>query len=145
MTYTSWASDLSDSYNPVPTTTKSGRSVHKPTAYVPTIPSPTQTNSKRRKVGGRHSNARSVCKTCQRGHSPNANQIVFCDQCNTGYHQYCHHPPIENDVVLIQDKEWVCAACVRDNEGAPLPVVDHKGTKYFSGERWTTDEVILST
>lgn len=37
--------------------------------------------------------------------------IVFCDGCNSGYHQYCHHPPIEREVVQVAEKEWFCAAC----------------------------------
>lgn len=37
--------------------------------------------------------------------------IVFCDSCNTPWHQYCHDPPIGKDVVDIPDKEWICKAC----------------------------------
>ena len=53
-----------------------------------------------------------VCRVCQRGHSPSRNLIVFCDGCNTPYHQYCHDPPIEDDVVKVEEKEWFCSDCV---------------------------------
>ncbi|EKG20099.1 Zinc finger FYVE/PHD-type protein [Macrophomina phaseolina MS6] len=37
--------------------------------------------------------------------------IVFCDGCNIGYHQYCHHPPIDREVVQVAEKEWFCGSC----------------------------------
>lgn len=37
--------------------------------------------------------------------------IVFCDGCNSGYHQYCHQPPIEKEVVQVAEKEWFCGKC----------------------------------
>ena len=100
-----------DDYAPLPTTTKSGRSVHKPAHFVPSIPSPVSA-SKRRKPYRRNPDS-ALCKACHRGHSPNNNQIVFCDGCGAAYHQYCHDPPIDKETVLVPDKEWLCAACVR--------------------------------
>lgn len=52
-----------------------------------------------------------VCINCGRGHSPNSNQIVFCDGCNTPWHQFCHDRPITPSVVQIEDKEWMCSEC----------------------------------
>ncbi|MDI1492304.1 MAG: hypothetical protein OHK93_003517 [Ramalina farinacea] len=52
-----------------------------------------------------------VCKNCGRGHSPSSNQIVFCDTCNTPWHQYCHDRPITPSVIIHEDKEWHCADC----------------------------------
>lgn len=53
-----------------------------------------------------------VCKNCGRGHSPQSNKIVFCDGCNTPWHQYCHlDAPIPAEVVEIEDKEWLCGDC----------------------------------
>ncbi|KAK4693834.1 hypothetical protein P7C71_g3637, partial [Lecanoromycetidae sp. Uapishka_2] len=61
---------------------------------------------KRRKPG-----EAAVCINCGRGHSPNSNQIVFCDGCNTPWHQFCHDRPITPSVVQIEDKEWICSEC----------------------------------
>ena len=56
--------------------------------------------------------AGAVCKNCGRGHSPISNAIVFCDGCNTPWHQFCHTPPIGKDIVLIEEKAWYCSDCV---------------------------------
>ena len=53
-----------------------------------------------------------VCKNCGRGHSPSSNAIVFCDGCNTPWHQICHDPPIGKEIVLIAEKEWFCSDCI---------------------------------
>ncbi|CAA9966492.1 PHD multi-domain protein [Pyrenophora teres f. maculata] len=103
-------SNVSDSYTPLPTRTKSGRSVNKPVAFVPTIPEPVQ-GVKRRKSTKTLLAAK--CKTCQRETDPSNNRIVFCDACSTAYHQYCHNPPIDNDVVTVLEKEWLCGPCTR--------------------------------
>ncbi|KAL9102363.1 MAG: hypothetical protein Q9163_002485 [Psora crenata] len=55
--------------------------------------------------------ATAVCKNCGRGHSPSSNQIVFCDGCDTPWHQYCHDRPITPSVIQIEEKEWYCAIC----------------------------------
>ncbi|KAF2828331.1 hypothetical protein CC86DRAFT_346460 [Ophiobolus disseminans] len=103
-------SDVSDSYTPLPTRTKSGRSVNKPVVFVPTIPEPTQ-GTKRRKSTKTLLAAK--CKTCHRDVDPSNNRIVFCDACSTAYHQYCHTPSIPNDVVTVLEKEWLCSPCQR--------------------------------
>ncbi|KAI1519384.1 PHD-finger [Pyrenophora tritici-repentis] len=103
-------SNVSDSYTPLPTRTKSGRSVNKPVAFVPIIPEPVQ-GVKRRKSTKTLLAAK--CKTCQRETDPSNNRIVFCDACSTAYHQYCHNPPIDNDVVTVLEKEWSCGPCTR--------------------------------
>ena len=46
--------------------------------------------------------------------------IVFCDGCNTPYHQYCHDPPISSEVIAILDKEWFCIECVKSKEPSPV-------------------------
>ena len=60
----------------------------------------------------------SVCRVCQRGHSPSRNLIVFCDGCNTPYHQYCHDPPVEDEVVKVEEKEWLCSYCTGSRQTA---------------------------
>ncbi|KAF1947954.1 hypothetical protein EJ02DRAFT_9002 [Clathrospora elynae] len=103
-------SNVSDSYTPLPTRTKSGRSVNKPVVFVPTIPEPSQ-GVKRRKSTKTLLAAK--CKTCHRETDPANNRIVFCDACSTAYHQYCHDPPIDNEVVTVLEKEFLCTPCVR--------------------------------
>ncbi|KAH6872399.1 hypothetical protein BKA58DRAFT_144888 [Alternaria rosae] len=103
-------SDVSDSYTPLPTQTKSGRSVNKPVTFVPVIPEPAK-GVKRRKSTKTLLAAK--CKTCHRETDPSNNRIVFCDACSTAYHQYCHNPPIDNEVVTVLEKEWLCGPCIR--------------------------------
>ncbi|KAK8248081.1 hypothetical protein HDK77DRAFT_217825 [Phyllosticta capitalensis] len=103
-------SDISSSYIPLPTKTKSGRNVTKPTQFTPVIPTPS-TAPRKKRVVTKQPRETSVCKICQRGHSPSCNMIVFCDGCNSGYHQYCHQPPIEKEVVQVAEKEWFCGKC----------------------------------
>lgn len=104
------ASDSSEIYTPLATTTRSGRAVAKPTTFVPSIPSPT-TGQKRKRPFNRKNPELAVCKVCLRPHSPATNMIVFCDGCNTPYHRYCHHPPIDQQVVDVIDMEWYCSEC----------------------------------
>jgi PHD-finger len=102
----------------LPTRTKSGRNVNRPAPFVPVISSPT---SHKKKRAYRRNPENAVCKACERGHSPMNNAIVFCDGCGSAYHQYCHNPPIEKDVVQIAEKEWFCLACVKDQPGTAAP------------------------
>ncbi|KAJ4412394.1 hypothetical protein N0V91_000867 [Didymella pomorum] len=106
-------SDASETYTPQPTRTKSGRNVQKPVAFVPVIPEPTP-GVKRRKSTKTMLAAK--CKTCQRDTDPSQNRIVFCDSCSAAYHQYCHSPPISNEVVTVLEKEWLCGPCARSKE-----------------------------
>jgi hypothetical protein len=102
--------------------TKSGRSVQKPTTFVPpTAPSPTTNPThKRKRVFTRRNPESAVCKVCLRGTSPTSNMIVFCDGCNSPYHRFCHQPAIEQSVVDVVDKEWFCRRCVVERE-EPVP------------------------
>ncbi|KAF2262591.1 hypothetical protein CC78DRAFT_569616 [Lojkania enalia] len=103
-------SDISSSYTPLPTRTKSGRSVNKPVTFVPTLPEPAPGVKRRRST---KTILLAQCKVCHRGTDPGNNRIVFCDVCSTAYHQYCHNPPIENEVVTVLEKEWLCGPCER--------------------------------
>jgi len=103
-------SDISSSYTPLPTRTKSGRNVNRPVAFVPTLPEPAQTSKRRRST---KTILTAQCKICHRGTDPGNNRIVFCDVCSTAYHQYCHKPPIETEVVNVLEKEWLCGPCER--------------------------------
>jgi hypothetical protein len=106
-------SDISDSYTPLPTRTKSGRSVNKPVSFVPTLPEPSQGVKRKKSV---KTMLAAKCKTCHRDVDPSNNRIVFCDACSTAYHQYCHNPPIDNEVVTVLEKEWLCGPCQRTKE-----------------------------
>ncbi|KAK6441412.1 hypothetical protein LTR95_002360 [Oleoguttula sp. CCFEE 5521] len=108
----------SDSEIATPTTTltKSGRTISKPTTYIPPpAPSPTtQPIYKRRKPASRKNPESAVCKLCLRGVSPAGNMIVFCDGCNTPYHRWCHKPPIAQEVIEEVEREWFCRVCERE-------------------------------
>ncbi|CAH1786096.1 unnamed protein product [Owenia fusiformis] len=51
------------------------------------------------------------CNSCFSVTSDKPNEIVLCDKCGIGYHQHCHNPPIEDDV-LQPDAEWICRQCI---------------------------------
>ncbi|KAF2644657.1 CoA-transferase family III [Massarina eburnea CBS 473.64] len=106
-------SEISSSYTPLPTRTKSGRNVNRPVAFVPTLPEPTQSVKRRRST---KTILTAQCKICHRGTDPGNNRIVFCDVCTTPYHQYCHDPPIDNEVVNVLEKEWLCGPCSRSKQ-----------------------------
>jgi PHD-finger len=110
--------------------TKSGRKVLKPTHYNPAAKTPT-----RRKGPYRKQQEMTVCKVCHRGHSPQSNMIVFCDGCNTPYHQFCHDPTIREDVIRVEEQEWICSGCTAI-KGGKLGEV-----KGMSGEGLSDDEV----
>ena len=103
-------SDSDEISTPTALITKSGRSVQKPTAFVPPPP-PSPTTTKKRKISTGRNLENAKCKVCMRGTSPQSNMIVFCDGCNTPYHMYCHHPPIDKAVVEELEKEWYCRQC----------------------------------
>ena len=133
------ANELSDSYTPLPTKTKSGRSVTKPAQFVPTIASPSGPKKKR---AYRRNPESALCKACHRGHSPANNQVVFCDGCVGAYHQYCHDPPIDKEVILVPEKEWFCTSCVKErNEVIAGTTLEG----LISGEKLTLDEVRSSS
>ncbi|CCG84224.1 protein of unknown function [Taphrina deformans PYCC 5710] len=88
--------------------TKSGRKVHKPPQYTPAV----KTASKKRGGPVKKPVVDSLfCKVCDRGQSPKSNLIVFCDGCNTPYHQLCHTPVIDDLLITLPDAEWFCATC----------------------------------
>ena len=112
-------SDSSEIYSPAATMTKSGRSIQKPTSFVPP-PEPSPPTGPKKKRPYRRNPESAVCKVCLRGTSPASNAIVFCDGCNTPYHRYCHHPPIDQSVVDEVDKEWFCRQCESERV-VPVP------------------------
>ncbi|OAX78998.1 hypothetical protein ACJ72_06690 [Emergomyces africanus] len=106
----------------VTTKTKSGRQIHPPAVFYPPLPvtgsgSPTGPDAsssqprKRRRAYRKGKEMNVICKHCERGHSPTGNVIVFCDDCNRPWHQFCHDPPIEKGVVTVKELEWFCREC----------------------------------
>lgn len=95
-----------------PTTTKSGRQILKPDTYDPAA----EDNAKKRNRLGTRTTEQALCKRCTRMHSPAANQMVFCDGCNDPYHQRCHDPWIEDEVVRDPDLKWYCVVCATKRE-----------------------------
>lgn len=69
--------------------------------------------------------------------------IVFCDGCNTPYHQYCHDPPIGEDVVKVEEKEWFCSDCmgVRRSGEMASNLGEVELQRLVSGEGLSMEEV----
>jgi hypothetical protein len=129
----------SDSETYAPTTTKSGRSVQKPTSFVPPPqPSPPLMPSYKKKRTYRRNPESAVCKICLRGVSPASNMIVFCDGCNVPYHRYCHQPPIDQSVIDEVDKEWYCKQCERERI---QPVPESHVVGFVAAENASAEEV----
>lgn len=111
--------------------TKSGRSIQKPTSFVPPPPSPTTNSYKRKRPYNRRNPESAVCKICLRGTSPAANMIVFCDGCNAPYHRWCHKPPINQAIIDEVDREWFCHHCESERV---IPVPEAEVADFVSGE-----------
>lgn len=119
--------DDSETFTPLPTQSRSGRRIFKASTFSPIaidLEATAGTQARARNdvsgtaEGGKKVRKRyrkpgeaSVCKNCGRGHSPRGNMIVFCDGCNTPWHQHCHDPPITAEVVRVEEKEWFCGDC----------------------------------
>lgn len=96
----------------MPTTTKSGRHILKPDTYDPAA----EDNIRKRNQLGKRTTEQALCKKCTRMHSPVTNQMVFCDGCNDPWHQRCHDPWIEDEVVKNPAVSWYCAGCAAKRE-----------------------------
>lgn len=114
---------------PVPTTTKSGRHVQKPSQFNPSSPASTQ----KRKHYGKRTSEQALCKVCTRGLSPLKNQIVFCDGCNFCWHQLCHDPYIDDDFVYNETRSWFCSRCLAKKE---RHLARKRSLEGFKGVSW---------
>ncbi|KAJ5084427.1 hypothetical protein NUU61_009006 [Penicillium alfredii] len=145
-------------------TTRSGRVTNRPAAYgsVDAVANkeaaPTSKTSRKRKRVYRKKDANIVCARCQRGNSPSTNAIVFCDGCNAAWHQKCHDPPIDNEVIRVKEMEWYCHECKptqkpADEQNRPLakPRKTQKRSQFMhprqkvpqlelGGDQFTADE-----
>lgn len=53
------------------------------------------------------------CKSCHLcGTSDNDDQLLFCDDCDRGYHMYCLNPPMESP----PEGSWICNLCETDRK-----------------------------
>lgn len=108
----------SDEAAPSATQTKSGRQIQRPSFLTPAQKKEPKAKSpevqpirKRRRIYRKGKEINVTCNHCQRGHSPTSNAIVFCDECNGAWHQFCHDPPIGNEVIQVKEAEWFCKEC----------------------------------
>lgn len=50
-----------------------------------------------------------VCEICLKPDSKPPNEIIFCDNCDLGFHQKCHNVPV------IPEGDWICKNCSQDD------------------------------
>ncbi|MCJ1376615.1 hypothetical protein MMC20_007858 [Loxospora ochrophaea] len=94
---------------------RSGRKIIAVKENGPKVGEGSESVGKKGRGGGRwkrQAGEKAVCKNCGRGHSPKSNVIVFCDGCNTPWHQYCHDPRINEETVRVEEVEWLCGDCI---------------------------------
>jgi len=58
------------------------------------------------------------CKSCGLcGTSDNDDQLLFCDDCDRGYHMYCLNPPLSEP----PEGSWSCHLCIQEFYGGQKP------------------------
>ncbi|GFR66277.1 zinc finger protein neuro-d4 [Elysia marginata] len=58
------------------------------------------------------------CKSCGLcGTSDNDDQLLFCDDCDRGYHMYCLKPPLSEP----PEGSWSCHLCIEEFHGGKKP------------------------
>lgn len=95
-----------------PRITQSGRRILKPDTYDPAA----EDNAKKNARLVKRTTEQALCKKCTRMHSPATNQMVFCDGCNDPWHQRCHDPWIEDEIIKDQSLKWYCVICQAKRE-----------------------------
>ncbi|KAI1352000.1 origin recognition complex subunit 4 C-terminus-domain-containing protein [Xylaria sp. FL0043] len=50
-----------------------------------------------------------VCAICSKPDSEPPNEIIFCEVCDTGFHQKCY------DVPVIPEGDWICRTCSQED------------------------------
>ncbi|VDL96489.1 unnamed protein product [Schistocephalus solidus] len=65
------------------------------------------------------------CKTCWLcGTSENDEQMLFCDDCDRGYHMYCLTPPLAEP----PEGSWSCRLCIDHFKGAAASAITDSAT-----------------
>ncbi|XP_033127770.1 zinc finger protein ubi-d4-like isoform X1 [Anneissia japonica] len=61
------------------------------------------------------------CKSCTLcGTSDNDDQLLFCDDCDRGYHMYCLSPPMS----APPEGNWSCSLCLQQEKEGSVPGVE---------------------
>ncbi|KAJ8319516.1 hypothetical protein KUTeg_004607 [Tegillarca granosa] len=55
------------------------------------------------------------CSDC--GRSGTIDQLLFCDDCDRGYHMYCLNPPLSEP----PEGSWSCHLCIEEFHGGKKP------------------------
>ncbi|KAI0866604.1 origin recognition complex subunit 4 C-terminus-domain-containing protein [Xylaria cubensis] len=50
-----------------------------------------------------------VCAICSKPDSEPPNEIIFCEVCDTGFHQKCYNVPV------IPEGDWICRTCSQED------------------------------
>lgn len=50
-----------------------------------------------------------VCAICSKPDSEPPNEIIFCEVCDSGFHQKCYNVPV------IPEGDWICRTCSQDD------------------------------
>ncbi|KAF2973506.1 hypothetical protein GQX73_g96 [Xylaria multiplex] len=50
-----------------------------------------------------------VCAMCSKPDSEPPNEIIFCEVCDTGFHQKCYNVPV------IPEGDWICRTCSQED------------------------------
>ncbi|KAI0097383.1 hypothetical protein GGR51DRAFT_470645 [Nemania sp. FL0031] len=50
-----------------------------------------------------------VCDICSKPDSEPPNEIIFCEVCDTGFHQKCYNVPV------IPEGDWICRTCSQED------------------------------
>ncbi|KAI0166024.1 hypothetical protein GGR57DRAFT_488906 [Xylariaceae sp. FL1272] len=56
-----------------------------------------------------------VCVICSKPESKPPNEIIFCEICDSGFHQACYNVPV------IPEGEWICRSCSQEDVVSRLP------------------------
>ncbi|KAI1749994.1 origin recognition complex subunit 4 C-terminus-domain-containing protein [Xylaria castorea] len=62
-----------------------------------------------------------VCAICSKPDSEPPNEIIFCEVCDTGFHQKCYNVPV------VPEGDWICRTCSQEDVLPERP--DVTGTK----------------
>ncbi|KAF9919551.1 hypothetical protein FBU30_010871, partial [Linnemannia zychae] len=77
------------------------------------------------------------CVMCSLSDDNPANPIVFCNNCDRGFHQQCCQPHIENKYIEIEELEWLCYAC-----SLPLSTTSSQGLSAMAEDMSLSGEEI---
>jgi len=90
------------------------------------------------------------CKSCRLcGTSDNDDKLLFCDDCDRGYHLYCLVPPLDE----TPDGFWSCTLCIDQyhngdhsvNERGTAPVEEKNELKVKQEEKTVNDKSMINT